>query len=153
MSSHNFVLATLVLGAACGGSTHQNPDGSGGTAGNTGGSGGSIGGAGGSVGGNGGVDGGPNIVQTCVPPPAIDQPAAKLSQTGCMDPADTKKMAASVIPYDVNSPLWSDGAEWSTFSESADRRFDSGQPGTMLATERLKELRPFVDRHVDRCHY
>ena len=26
------------------------------------------------------------IAQTCVPPPAIDQPAAKLSQTGCMDP-------------------------------------------------------------------
>src|SRR3954447_23612119 len=119
MSSHNFVLATLVLGAACGGSTHQNPDGSGGAAGDAGGrgggsaggSGGSIGGAGGSVGGNGGIDGGPNILQTCVPPPAIDQPAAKLSQTGCMDPADTKKMAASVIPYDVNSPLWSDGAD------------------------------------------
>ena len=50
-------------------------------------------------------------MQTCVPPTAIDQPAAKLSQTGCMDPTDTKKMAASVIPYEVNSPLWSDGAD------------------------------------------
>ncbi len=28
-----------------------------------------------------------------------------------MDPTDTKKMAASVIPYEVNSPLWSDGAD------------------------------------------
>jgi uncharacterized repeat protein (TIGR03806 family) len=113
MSSPNFVLAMLLLGGACGGSGNQKPGGSGGggAAGNAGGSGGSLGGAGGSVGGNGGVDGGPNILQTCVPPAAIDQPAAKLSQTGCMDPADTKKMAASVIPYDVNSPLWSDGAD------------------------------------------
>src|SRR3954468_22929791 len=110
-SSPNFVLAMLVLGGACGGSGNQKPDGGGGAAGNAGGSGGSIGGAGGSVGGNGGIDGGPIILQTCVPPAAIDQPAAKLSQTGCMDPTDTKKMAASVIPYDVNSPLWSDGAD------------------------------------------
>src|SRR5438105_570743 len=88
MSSPNFVLALLVLGGACGGSGNQKPGGTGGgaAAGNAGGSGGSVGGAGGSVGGNGGVDGGPNIVQTCVPPAAIDQPAAKLSQTGCMDP-------------------------------------------------------------------
>ena len=55
--------------------------------------------------------GGGSIAQTCVPPPAIDQPAAKLSQTGCMSPSDTKTMAASVLPYDVNSPLWSDGAD------------------------------------------
>ncbi len=55
--------------------------------------------------------GGGSIAQTCVAPPAIDQPAAKLSQTGCMSPSDTKTMAASVLPYDVNSPLWSDGAD------------------------------------------
>src|SRR6476661_6490882 len=56
--------------------------------------------------------GGPSsAVQTCVPPPGIDEPAAKLSQTGCMSPSDTKTMAASVIAYDVNSPLWSDGAD------------------------------------------
>jgi uncharacterized repeat protein (TIGR03806 family) len=82
--------------------------GSGGSAG-SGGTGGSIGGGG--TGGSGAIDGGPILLQTCVPPPAIDQPAAKLSQTGCMDPSDTKKMAASVLPYDVNSPLWSDGAD------------------------------------------
>jgi uncharacterized repeat protein (TIGR03806 family) len=52
-----------------------------------------------------------SVAQTCLPPPAIDQPAAKLSQTGCMSPSDTKTMAASVLPYDVNSPLWSDGAD------------------------------------------
>jgi uncharacterized repeat protein (TIGR03806 family) len=109
-STHRFVLTLLVLGAGCGSGGNQNPDGSG-AAGTTGGTGGSFGGAGGSVGGGGGSGGGPNVPQTCVPPTAIDQPAAKLSQTGCMDPADTKKMAASVIPYEVNSPLWSDGAD------------------------------------------
>jgi uncharacterized repeat protein (TIGR03806 family) len=55
--------------------------------------------------------GGGSVVQTCVPPPAIDQPAAKLSQTGCMSPSNPTAMAASVLPYDVNSPLWSDGAD------------------------------------------
>ena len=34
-----------------------------------------------------------------------------LSQTGCMDPARPTMMAASVTPYEVNSPLWSDGAD------------------------------------------
>jgi uncharacterized repeat protein (TIGR03806 family) len=28
-----------------------------------------------------------------------------------MNPGDIKKMAASVVPYEVNSPLWSDGAD------------------------------------------
>ena len=78
-------------------------------------------------GGSGGIDGGPNIVQTCLPPAAIDQPAAKLSQTGCMDPTDTKKMAASVIPYEVNSPLWSDGADKQRGMALPNRRQDSRQ--------------------------
>jgi uncharacterized repeat protein (TIGR03806 family) len=34
----------------------------------------------------------------------------KLSETGCVDPADPLKPASGLIPYDVNSPLWSDGA-------------------------------------------
>lgn len=48
--------------------------------------------------------------QTCKPPAAFDMPATMLSATGCVDKADPKKPAASLIPYDVNSPLWSDGA-------------------------------------------
>jgi len=44
-----------------------------------------------------------------VPMSASDQPML-LSATGCVDPADPKKAAASLIAYDVNSPLWSDGA-------------------------------------------
>jgi len=41
----------------------------------------------------------------------MDQPVARLSQTGCVNPTDPTKMAATVIPYEVNSPLWSDGAD------------------------------------------
>ena len=34
-----------------------------------------------------------------------------LSQTGCVDPAQPTNFASGVIPYDVNNPLWSDGAD------------------------------------------
>ena len=34
-----------------------------------------------------------------------------LSQTGCFDASDPRKAAPGLIPYGVNSPLWSDGAE------------------------------------------
>jgi len=34
-----------------------------------------------------------------------------LSQTGCVAPQDPTKPADGLIPYDVNSPLWSDGAD------------------------------------------
>ncbi len=34
-----------------------------------------------------------------------------LSATGCVDPNDATKPAAGLIPYDVNVPLWSDGAD------------------------------------------
>jgi len=44
-----------------------------------------------------------------VPVRENDQPAL-LSQTGCVEPADPTKAAATLVPYDVNSPLWSDGA-------------------------------------------
>lgn len=50
-------------------------------------------------------------MQTCVPPADPAQPPAKLSQTGCVNATDPKTMAASVVPYEVNSPLWSDGAD------------------------------------------
>lgn len=50
-------------------------------------------------------------MQTCVPPADQNQPPQMLSQTGCMDPDDPKILARSVIAYEVNSPLWSDGAD------------------------------------------
>lgn len=34
----------------------------------------------------------------------------RLSKTGCVDPTSPSKVAAGLIPYGVNSPLWSDGA-------------------------------------------
>ena len=52
--------------------------------------------------------------QTCTVP-ASGKPATMLSATGCVMPGDATKPAASLIPYDVNSPLWSDGAEKQRF--------------------------------------
>ncbi len=43
-------------------------------------------------------------------PPVPDTFPKLLSQTGCTDPKDATKPAPGVIPYDLNSPLWSDGA-------------------------------------------
>lgn len=34
-----------------------------------------------------------------------------LSETGCMDPADPSLPGPSLVPYDVNMPLWSDGSD------------------------------------------
>lgn len=42
--------------------------------------------------------------------PGADTFPDLLSQTGCVDPQDPTKPASGLIPYDVNSPLWSDGA-------------------------------------------
>lgn len=39
----------------------------------------------------------------------------RLSKTGCVDAADPKKPAAGVIPFGVNAPLWSDGAQKERF--------------------------------------
>jgi len=47
--------------------------------------------------------------------PAADAFPARLSQTGCVDPADARAPAAGLIPYDVNAPLWSDGADKTRF--------------------------------------
>ncbi len=35
----------------------------------------------------------------------------RLSKTGCVDPADPKRPGEGVVPFGVNVPLWSDGAE------------------------------------------
>jgi uncharacterized repeat protein (TIGR03806 family) len=43
------------------------------------------------------------------PPPPDDFPQL-LSATGCVDPKDPTRPATGLVPYDVNSPLWSDGA-------------------------------------------
>jgi uncharacterized repeat protein (TIGR03806 family) len=56
----------------------------------------------------------PLPIQTCVVP-ARGTPASSLSKTGCVDPRDATKPAASLVAYEVNSPLWSDGAEKERF--------------------------------------
>jgi uncharacterized repeat protein (TIGR03806 family) len=46
----------------------------------------------------------------CTPPTNIYCPVPKLSLTGCMDATNPTLLDAKVIPYEVNSPLWSDSA-------------------------------------------
>ncbi|WP_394829185.1 PQQ-dependent sugar dehydrogenase [Pendulispora albinea] len=56
-----------------------------------------------------------NKVYKVVQNPTSEPPGApfpeKLSQTGCVDPAQPKNPAPGLVPYGVNSPLWSDGAD------------------------------------------
>ena len=49
-----------------------------------------------------------------------DKPIEKLTATGCVDPANPKNPAAFMIPYEVNSPLWSDGADKARFMSIPD---------------------------------
>ncbi|KPJ90126.1 MAG: hypothetical protein AMJ53_14795 [Gammaproteobacteria bacterium SG8_11] len=42
--------------------------------------------------------------------PGDPQPAAMLSETGCVEIVDPTQPAEGLIPYDLISPLWSDGA-------------------------------------------
>ncbi len=44
------------------------------------------------------------------PPPVVQEFPALLSQTGAFTDTANMTPAAALIPYDVNSPLWSDGA-------------------------------------------
>ena len=102
-----------------GGGAGGSGPGTGGTGGSGGSGGAEIGGSGSGAGGSGG---GPFTCPTmtvpgnCAPPVDIRCPYPSLSQTGCIDPSpfsDSKipiKMASVVVPYEVNSPLWSDGA-------------------------------------------
>jgi hypothetical protein len=46
----------------------------------------------------------------CGPPPSVDQPIARLSETGCVDPDQPLRPAPGLIYYEVSSPLWSDAA-------------------------------------------
>jgi hypothetical protein len=46
----------------------------------------------------------------CTAPVGTTLPICTLALTGCMDPNNPTSVAASAIYYEVNSPLWSDGA-------------------------------------------
>lgn len=46
----------------------------------------------------------------------------KLSATGCVDPSDATRPVAGLIPYSVNAPLWSDGADKERFLALPDEK-------------------------------
>jgi uncharacterized repeat protein (TIGR03806 family) len=54
--------------------------------------------------------GGP-AAMPCSPPADLENPWPLLSQTGCMDSASPTQFAKELVPYEVNSPLWSDSAD------------------------------------------
>jgi uncharacterized repeat protein (TIGR03806 family) len=49
------------------------------------------------------------LVPTAPPPP--DDFPQSLAETGCFNPKDPRKPGPALIPYDVASPLWADGAD------------------------------------------
>jgi uncharacterized repeat protein (TIGR03806 family) len=107
------------------------------------------------------VFGGPMVKVVAAQPGPPSTFPERLSATGCVDPSDARKPAAGLVPYDVNAPLWSDGAdkerfmalpEGTTITVGADGDFDF-PPGSVLmktfslAGKRI-ETRLFV-RHDD----
>jgi hypothetical protein len=52
----------------------------------------------------------PATTQSCAPPEKTALPICKLSLTGCMDSTKPTSFTSKAIYYEVNSPLWSDGA-------------------------------------------
>ena len=55
------------------------------------------------------ADAAPTTPSRCQPPADPEAPASKLSETGCVDRRDPTRPADGLVPYDVSSPLWSDG--------------------------------------------
>ncbi|HEX4405473.1 MAG TPA: hypothetical protein VH560_11630 [Polyangia bacterium] len=110
-------------GSGSAGATSSSAGASGSTAGAMGGgSAGSVAGSGGGsngAAGDGTPDGGQATdagtdapkVGNCTVPDDTFSPIASLSLTGCMDPINPTKFNARAVPYEVNSPLWSDGAD------------------------------------------
>lgn len=102
------------------------------------------------------------ILRIVATPPAPPSQVPKtLSATGCFEPSAPTNPVSTLVPYDINSPLWSDGAEkrrWMSIPPGAKIHVrDDGdlEPpiGTVLVKEfRLQgkpvETRLFV-RHVD----
>jgi hypothetical protein len=102
-----------------------------GGAGGSGGVGGAAGTAGGDVGGKAGSAGSAGSSGAgqvgCIAPSTQADPPMLLSQTGCVDPNDPKRPGPNLIPYDVNSALWSDGA--------VKERFMSLPPGSKITAK------------------
>jgi uncharacterized repeat protein (TIGR03806 family) len=45
----------------------------------------------------------------------VDQVPDLLSASGCVDPADITQPYSGLVPYDINAPFWSDGADKDRF--------------------------------------
>ncbi len=72
------------------------------------------------------------VISKLVPsaPPPPDGFPQLLSETGCVDPKDPTKPAAGLVPYDVSSELWSDGADkerWLALPDGATITIDAEQ--------------------------
>lgn len=97
--------------------------------------------------------------------PTTAQPAdtipERLSLTGCVDPAHPSEPAPGMIPYEINAPFWSDGADKARFlaipdgtkiSVAADGDFTLPEDSVVMKHFRLHgklvETRLFV-RHTD----
>ncbi len=100
------------------------------------------------------------LVPSGAPPPEDTFPQL-LSQTGCVDPQNPREALPGVIPYDVASPLWSDGAakqrhlaipDGTQIALKADGDFDlpvgTVLMKTFLLADRPVETRLFM-RHDD----
>jgi uncharacterized repeat protein (TIGR03806 family) len=55
------------------------------------------------------------IYKMVAAPPVASTFPDRLSRTGCVDPSDARVPAAGLVPYGVNAPLWSDGADKTRF--------------------------------------
>ncbi|NJK89330.1 MAG: hypothetical protein HC923_07945 [Myxococcales bacterium] len=94
-------------------------------------------------------------------PPGPDEFPGRLSETGCVDPSDPTRPAATVVAYAPNATLWSDGADKiryaalpdgtsATVDEQGDLQFPVGTVlvKTFVFQGRRVETRLFV-RHED----
>ncbi|MBX3221042.1 MAG: PQQ-dependent sugar dehydrogenase [Labilithrix sp.] len=61
--------------------------------------------------------------------PVADTIPSLLSKTGCVDPNDPTKPAPGVIPYELNAPFWSDGADKTRFFALPDGKTIGIGPG------------------------
>ena len=81
-----------------------------------------------------------------------------LSDSGCVDPADITQPYAGLVPYDINAPFWSDGADKERFigipnstAISINARDDwEFPPGTVLVKNFRRSGRLIETRHLMR---
>ncbi len=59
--------------------------------------------------------GGFEMLMQTSPPASSQEIPENLSDTGCFSAQNIRQAAAGVVPYDLNSPLWSDGANKERF--------------------------------------